>query len=416
MPVSDRRVVIIGAGAAGTAVAASLRRRDRHLEVAMVDPATEHHYQPGFTLVGAGCFPRHRATRPRRDCLPAGVRWIPQSVAEVRPEHNRVTLSGGGTLDYDALVVCPGVELDWQRIDGVFETLGRNGVCSNYSPDTVGYTWQCLSRLEHGRALFTQPEMPIKCPGAPQKIAYLAADRRRRRGLAGLDIRFHLAADTLFGVGAYVPALERVAAGYGLDVRYRSRLVAVDGAAHEAHFEVTGEDGAVHRHRERFDMLHVVPPQRAPAFVREGPLADAGGWVEVDPDTLRHRRYGNVFGLGDAGSTPNSKTAAAVRFQAPVVAANLMDVLNGRAPGAAYDGYAACPITTSYGKVLLAEFVYGGRPTPTFPGRFDAPRRSMWLLKRRFLPWMYWNMLLTAREWTPRHRAERAERPAPGAI
>ncbi|WP_036168690.1 bifunctional protein tyrosine phosphatase family protein/NAD(P)/FAD-dependent oxidoreductase [Massilia sp. 9096] len=399
---SSHQVLISGAGAAGIAVAASLLARDAALDIAIVDPADTHYYQPGWTMVGAGVFHPAQTMRPMDTVIPAGVRRIKAKVVCFDPDHNAVVLDNGQFVGYDQLVVCPGLTLDWDAVDGLRAALGSNGVTSNYDYKLAPYTAELVERFQGGTALFTQPPMPIKCAGAPQKAMYLSCDAWRRRSVLGkADVQFHSAGAVLFGVADYVPALMEYVRAYGIDLRFGRRLVAVDGASRSATFAVATPDGE--RHDEvRFDMLHAVPPQRAPDFIRASPLADSAGWLDVDPATLHSKRYPNVFGLGDVINAPNAKTAAAARKQAPVVAHNLLANLGRHARAAHYDGYGSCPLTVERGRIVLAEFRYGGKLAPSFPrwlldGR--KPSRLAWLLKERILPPLYWHGMLKGREW-----------------
>jgi sulfide:quinone oxidoreductase len=392
--------LIVGGGAAGCSVAASLLKRRPGLSVAIVEPRDIHYYQPGWTLVGGGIFDRARTERPMARAIPKGVKWIRAAVAGFEPERNAVVLEDGARLSYRTLIAAPGLTLRWNAIEGLSDTLGRNGVTSNYLFDLAPYTWQLVQGMREGTAIFTQPPMPIKCAGAPQKALYLSCDYWRRQGvLEDVNVEFQTAAGVLFGVADFVPPLMKYMDRYGAQLNFNSQLVAVDGPAHKAWFDVKKGDGVVQRVERRFDMIHVVPPQSAPDFIRQSPLADSAGWVEVDPETLRHKRYGNVFGLGDGCSAPNAKTAAAVRKQAPVVAENALAVLDGRGPRALYDGYGSCPLTVERGKVILAEFGYGGKLLPTFPLDPRVPRRLAWLLKAEWMPGIYWDLMLRGREW-----------------
>lgn len=396
-------VVIIGGGAAGIATAASLLARSPNLDVAIIDPADIHYYQPGWTMVGAGVFDAPFTARTMASLLPHGVDWIKAAVAAIEPERNAVILDGCRVVSYQQLVVCPGLKLDWQGIEGLADALGRNGVTSNYRYDLAPYTWKLVQGLRGGKAIFTQPPMPIKCAGAPQKAMYLSADHWKRQGvLKDIDIQFCNAGAVLFGVADYVPALMEYVQAYGIHLNFGSTLVAVDGPGKKATFAQAGTDGSKELITQDFDMIHVVPPQKAPDFIRVSPLADAAGWVDVDPASLRHKRYTNVFGLGDAANTPNAKTAAATRKQAPVVAQNLL-ALRGQARGEAqYDGYGSCPLTVERGKIVLAEFAYGGKLAPSFPKwLIDGTRPSAlaWYLKARILPPLYWDAMLKGREW-----------------
>ncbi len=398
-------VVIVGAGAAGITVAASLRRKQPALLVTLIDPATTHYYQPAFTLVGAGEFDFARTQRAQSSLIPPGAEWLQDRVTGFLPEQQTVTLASGPQVHYDYLVLCPGIQLDWDRIAGLRESLGRNGVCSNYSPEHVTYTWDCLRNFGGGTALFTQPPAPIKCAGAPQKIAYLAADYWRGRGVsAHARLHFLSAAGALFSVPYFSKALEKVAARHGIEIHLQHNLMAVNGSKRIATFECTGKDGAKTRLEMEFEMLHATPPQSAPDFIKQSPFAGAGGWVDVNPHTLQHVKYPNVFSLGDASSAPTSKTAAAVRKQAPVVVNNLLGLMAGRQPSPAYDGYTSCPLTTSLNTVMLAEFGYDGKVTPTFPLQPDRERRVWWLLKKYGLPPLYWDYMLKGYDWDIPHR------------
>jgi sulfide:quinone oxidoreductase len=416
-PAARHDVLIVGGGAGGLAAAASLMKRRPDLDVAVIEPRASHYYQPGWTLVGGGVFDRRDTLRNMAAVMPRGVRWIRAAVADFAPQSSEVILEDGERVGYRALIVSPGLKLDWDGVEGLRETLGKNGVTSNYLLGMSAYTWELVQGLKSGRAVFTQPPMPIKCAGAPQKAMYLSADHWKRQGrLGAIDISFHTATPGLFGVADYVPALMDYIELYGVDLNVKETLTAVDGEARKATFRRETEAGAETVIRE-FDMIHVCPPQTAPDFVARSPLANEAGWVEVDPATLQHPRYGDVFGLGDACSAPNAKTAAAVRKQAPAVAENVIAALDGRAPRAVYDGYGSCPLTVERGKIVLAEFGYGGKLLPTFPEWMidgTKPSRLAWLMKERMLPAIYWNMMLKGREWLARPEIL-AEPPTPHA-
>jgi len=400
------QVLIVGGGAAGITVAASLKRRARQdVDIAIIEPADEHYYQPAFTLVGAGVYAATRTRRQEETLVPAGVRWIRATAKTFDPADNSVGLANGETLTYDYLVVCTGVKLDWDKIEGLTATLGRNGVCSNYSPTYMTYTWDCLQALKSGsRAVFTQPPLPFKCPGAPQKIAYLTADHLRRRGiLKDCDLDFFVHAPVIFGVPYFARELVKIAERYGIKVHYQHNLAAVDGPGKTATFVLVSDERQGQHITVPFDMLHVSPPQSAPEEIKTSPLANAAGWVEVNQNTMQHLRYTNVFSLGDVCSTPNSKTAAAVRKQAPVVVRNILRMMAGQTLEPGYDGYASCPLTTAFGKTILAEFIYGGKVTPSLPLDPSKERRIGWWIKVTGLPLMYWYYMLKGYEWFPRH-------------
>lgn len=392
---SARSILIVGAGAAGITVAALLRKALPALKVTIVDPADHHFYQPAWTLVGGGAYDIEHTRRSMASLIPQGVEWIKAAAEGFDPASSEVLIDNGRRIGYDHLVVAAGLQLDFGKIEGLEATLGKNNVSSNYRFDLAPYTWQCLNKFRGGKAFFTQPAMPIKCAGAPQKALYLAADHFRRNGIKA-DTSFFTPGPTMFGVPFYAKALDKIVADYGITPRFGHQLVAVNGPAKRAVFE-TGPVDSRKRVEETFDFLHVVPPQSAPDFIKKSPLADASGWVTVDKHTLRHTQHANVWGLGDCTTTPNSKTAAAVRAQAPVLVANLLRALGGTNDEQRYDGYASCPLTTSRGKIMLAEFIYDGVVAPSFPIDPRIPRRSYWWLKKYYLPYLYWEQMLRGR-------------------
>lgn len=402
-------IVIVGGGSGGISCAASLLKRQRDISIAIIEPSVDHFYQPGWTLVGAGVFTPEHTRRRTQDLIPNGADWIQQRVSHFHPDEQAVTLDDGTRIQYRGLVVAAGIKLDWDAIDGLNAALGDHGVTSNYRYDLAPYTRQLARGMTQGRALFSQPPMPIKCAGAPQKAMYLSCHHWEETGrLRNMAVEFHNAGAVLFGVADYVPALEQYIQRYGVDVQFMSKLVAVDGPSKTAVFAQTRGDEVQHVER-KFDMLHAVPPQVAPEFIAQSVLADASGFVAVDPATMAHPTWPNIYALGDVAATSNAKTAAAVRKQVPVVAENILAMLNGRGPSAIYDGYGSCPLTVERGKIVLAEFGYGGKLLPSFPkfmldGR-QATRRA-WFLKDRMLPPIYWHGMLKGREWLAKPQSE----------
>lgn len=397
-------IVIVGGGAAGIAVASSLLARQSNLDIAIIEPADIHYYQPGWTMVGAGIFDAPTTARTMASVIPSGVHWIKGAVAAFEPDKNAIILDGCHVVKYRSLIVATGLKLNWAGIEGLNETLGRNGVTSNYRYDLAPYTWQLVQNLKRGRAVFTQPPMPIKCAGAPQKALYLSADHWLRNGcLNDIEVSFCNAGAVLFGVKEYVPALMKYVERYHAKLNFQHNLTRIDGPARRAWFTVTDADGTQTNSESEFDMMHVVPPQTAPDYIRVSPLADANGWLDVDQSTLRHKTLQGIYALGDVCNAPNAKTAAATRKQAPVVAHNLLKDRGLITEGdAIYDGYGSCPLTVERGKIVLAEFGYGGKLLPSFPAWLvdgTQPSRLAWFLKERLLPPLYWKAMLKGREW-----------------
>ncbi len=389
------QIVIIGGGNAGISVAAQLLRKNRKLDIAIVDAAQKHYYQPAWTLVGSGVFNVKDTERNEASVIPSGVTWIQKMVKGFEPENNLVVLDDNQSVSYDFLVVAAGIQLNWSEIDGLVETLGKNGVCSNYSFKTAPYTFECIQNTKSGVALFHNPHTPVKCGGAPHKIMYMAADYWRKHGvLDKMNIQYHSGGTRLFAIPDYENTMLKVCERANAKLHFFEKLVAIDGPNKRAKFVGFGKENQGVEQWINFDMIHVTPPQSAPDFIKHSVLANEAGWVDVDAGTLQHKKFPNVFSLGDCAGLPTSKTGAAIRKQAPVIVSNVLSFLNNQAIKEIYDGYTSCPVVTGYGKLVMAEFDYKNQRRETFPFDQSKERWSMYVLKRYILPWLYWNKIL----------------------
>ncbi len=388
------QIVIVGGGAAGITVAAQLLAKNSNLDIAIIEPSDKHYYQPAWTLVGGGAYEAEATVKNEREVIPESVTWIKDYCDRFEPENNKVITKKQTQITYEYLIVCPGIQLDWHLIPGLKETLGKNGVCSNYAYEQAPKTWETIQKFSGGTAIFTYPNTPIKCAGAPQKIMYLADESFRKQGVRNKsEILYCTATPGIFGVPAYAKPLMEIVQRKDIQLKAKHNLKEIKADTNEAIFDVTTDSG-VEEVTIKYDMIHVTPPMSAPDFIKNSPLANAGGWVDVDKDTLQHNKYPNVFSLGDASSLPTSKTAAAVRAEAPVLVENLLALMAAKTLDEKYDGYACCPLVTGYGKVMLAEFDYDKNPSPSFPLDPTKERYSMWLLKKYGLPYLYWNRML----------------------
>ena len=393
------QILIVGGGNAGISLAAQLFRKDPKLDVAIVDPTEKHYYQPAWTLVGGGVFDINDTIRTEAEVMPEKATWIKDAAASFEPEQNTLVTAGGNRYTYDYLVVCPGIQLDFNKIKGLEGNLGKNGITTNYLFQYAPYTYECLRNTKKGNALFTSPNTPIKCGGAPQKIMYLGADYWRKHGLAGeVKVHFYSGGTTIFGVKKYADTLNKVVARYGIQTHFFHNLVEIKADSKQAIFDVYKDGQVVNQVTENFEMIHVTPPQSAPDFIKNSPLAVPGnplGWIDVDQYNFQHKRYSNIYAIGDATTTPNAKTGAAVRKQVPVLVAQLISqIRTGQPAPDRYTGYGSCPVVTGYGKLMLAEFGYDNVIMETFPFDQGKERWSMYQLKRRVLPWLYWNKIL----------------------
>lgn len=391
------QVLIVGGGAAGITVAAHLSNRADTPSMGIIEPSSKHYYQPYWTLVGAGVASREVTEREEADFIPTGCDWIQDFVESFDPDNNSVTTRSGDTITYDALIVAAGIQLDWNKIVGLAESVGKpgTGVVSNYSYDTVEMTWTAIQSVTSGRAIFTHPSTPIKCGGAPIKICYLAEDHWSNSGVRdNIEVVFAKGGGGIFAVPVYADALTKVSKRKGIKDVWMVDLIELKVAEKIAVFKhmETGEVTEM-----AYDMIHVTPPMSSPSFIADSPLANEGGWVDVDKDTTQHNRYANVFALGDNSSLPTSKTGAAIRKQAVTTAKNLMSFLQDQKMTSVYDGYTSCPLVTGYRSLILAEFGYDKKPMETFPFDQAKERYSMYAMKAHGLPALYWHGMLRGR-------------------
>jgi sulfide:quinone oxidoreductase len=388
------QIVIVGGGTAGITVASQLLTAESNLDLAIIEPSSTHYYQPAWTLVGGGVYRAEDTAKETKKIIDDRITWIQDYCQQFDPANHKIITRQGTTITYDYLIVAAGIQIDWHLIKGLPEALGKNGVCSNYDYKQAPLTWETLKNFSGGKAIFTYPNTAIKCAGAPQKIMYLADETFRKNGVREKSqILYCTATGGIFGVPVYAKPLMEIVQRKQIDLKVMHDLIEIQADKKQAVFNVTTNEGITQVAID-YDMIHVTPPMSSPDFIKHSPLADAGGWVDVDKYTLQHNTYPNVFSLGDASSLPTSKTAAAVRAEAPVVVQNLLSSMAGKSLEKKYDGYACCPLVTGYGKVIFAEFDYDKNPSPTFPLDPTQERYSMWLLKKYGLPYLYWQRML----------------------
>lgn len=400
------KIVIIGGGAAGLSMASRLVRNLKRAQITLIDPADRQFYQPGFTLIASGVYKPDQVYRRQSDCMPKGVNWVKKPVVAVDPAQNKVTVEGGDVFPYDFLVLTPGLQLNWEKVEGLSrKTLGEGNVHCIYDFEGAQKTWPAIQAFVKtgGRGVFTDTHTKLKCGGAPKKICLLTEHLARKVSKRDhVKIDYFSAAKELYDVPFFTPRLEEIFKERKISVSLHNRVKGVDTAAKKVHFNrvekitkeqadpqtgkiVKVEETVMTPFTEDYDFLHLVPPQSAPDFVRqaglgwtEGKLA-AEAWAMVDQATLVHLKYPNIVCLGDVAGIPTSKTSAAIRKQVPVAAKNLIALLEGKAPQAKYNGYAACPIITDYGHVLLCEFDYDKKPQNSFPFSLLDTSKELWL-------------------------------------
>lgn len=413
---THHQIVIIGGGTAGIMTAAQLLRKDKNLDIAIVEPSEFHYYQPAWTLVGAGTYSYEKTKRTMASLIPKGVQWIKDFATGFKPKENAISTKASGDITYDYLVVAPGLVMDNSLIEGLQEAFDKGLACSNYTDPN--YVWEQIKNFKGGNAVFTQPTTPIKCGGAPQKIAYLAADHFKKRGIANkTNVVFATPGSVIFGVKPIRETLEQVIRKYGIHFKpfYAPHKIDVENKKIIFKAVGTGENTCVVNEDNSlgetmsgeslismpFDLLHLAPPQTAPKFVKESSLANETGWLAVNKHSLQHLEFPNIFGLGDVAGLPTAKTGAAIRKQVPVVVDNLLRLIKHQAASTkSYNGYSSCPLVTGYGKMVLAEFDYDGNfiPDPKLKQMlvFDSSKEHwrLWALKKYGLPYLYWNKMM----------------------
>jgi sulfide:quinone oxidoreductase len=407
-------ILIIGGGTAGIMTGANLLQKDKTLKIGLIEPAATHYYQAAWTLVGAGTYDYKKTGKPMAEVIPKGMDWIKDYAISFDPEQNSVATKNSGSITYDFLVVSPGLVMEPSMIEGLEEALGKGNVCSNYTDPE--HTFEVLKNFKGGNAVFTQPITPIKCGGAPQKIAYLAADYFRKNKVDA-NVIFATPGTVIFGVKCVADTLTKVIHRYGIHFRPHYAPVKIDSEKNLITFKwvnkdenqcTLNENNQIHEQLSGdsfieipYDMLHIAPPQAAPKFIRESQLVNDAGWLDVDIHTLQHNKYPNIFGIGDVAGLPTAKTGAAIRKQAPIVVDNILKLRETHKLGTmSYNGYSSCPLVTGYGKMVLAEFDYHQNfiPDPKLKQMliFDSSKEHwrLWMLKKYGLPYLYWNKML----------------------
>lgn len=413
------KILIIGGGLAGISTAARLVNTLSNPDITIVEPNPKSvSYQPGTTLVASGIFGKEEVDYDTKDFLPSGVTLLKDRAIDFNPEANKVALESGETISYDFLIIASGIVLAYGAIKGleeigdaytagnaskILKTFGDSGATSVYNIDSAVAMWEQMQKFvkkakngEKVKGIFTDPNTAIKCGGAPKKVMYLTNARlNEANARANAELTFYTDSGKLFGVKEYADAIEKQFIARDMKWNFNHNLTGVDLtkkiATFDKHWQEKGaydkdleEYEMVTKHQNveiPFDFLHITPPQKAPDEIAKSAIGSAKGWIPVDKETLQHVKYKNIFSLGDVAAVPMGKTGGSVRKQYKVLVDNLVAVMEGKEPTSKYGGYTVCPLITDIGKVMLAEFDWTAKPTPSFPLDPTQERYIWWLLK-----------------------------------
>lgn len=395
--VKSCKLLVVGGGSGGISTAAKFASKLGKGNVCVLEPHDTHCYQPLWTLVGGGIKKLPDSCKPMASVIPSGAVWVKDTADAFLPQENTVVTKKGLKIKYEFLVVATGIQVRFDLVDGLVEALKTPHVCSNYSFDTVTKTHQAMQALEEGQAIFTYPASPVKCPGAAQKIMYITDAYLRKAGVRDkVDIMFNTSLGVIFGAPKYAAVLWEVVKDRGIKVNLKHELIQVRPSSREAVFRnLDSKSDPKETVTFKYNMMHVTPPMTPSAALKTGPsFTDAAGFLDVNGETLQHKRYPNVFGIGDCTNVPTAKTAAAVAGEIGILRKNLSNVMNGQPPSKKYDGYTSCPLVTGYDKCILAEFDFKLDALETFPFNQGKERTSMFYVKRDLLPTIYWNLFL----------------------
>jgi sulfide:quinone oxidoreductase len=409
------QILVIGGGTAGIMTVAQLLKKDKKLDIGLIEPAETHYYQPAWTLVAAGTYNYNNTAKPMAKLIPKGVTWIKDYVASFQADNNQVLTKEGDSISYDYLVVAPGLVYDMTLVPGLEEALATDAACSIYTDPK--HAWKVIKNFKGGTALFTLPTTPIKCGGAPQKIMYLAEHYFRRKGVKSkTKIVFATPGGVIFGVKPIAETLLKVNTRKDINLRFGHQLKKIDPKNKIAWYAL-GNNKSEINHKNimvsedgemigiHYDLLHTAPPSIAPKFIQESNLVNDAKWLDVNQKTMQHNTYSNIFGLGDVAALPTAKTGAAIRKQVPIVVDNITRLIASNKIGSMeYDGYSSCPLVTDYGKMVLAEFDYNNNFTPDpklkqlLISDSSKPHWRLWMLKKYMLPYLYWNKMMKGKQ------------------
>jgi len=394
-----KRLVILGAGTAGTMMANKLRNAldKEEWKITIVDQFKTHYYQPGFLFIPFGIYNKQDVVKPKSDFIPSGVSMVYSGIDRVEPEANRVYLEGGQVLNYDYLIIATGTKIYPDETPGLQEKLWYKEIFDFYTVEGAVALQKFFKSWEGGKLVMAITELPFKCPVAPLEFVFLADAYFTEIGIRDkVDISYVTPMPGAFTKPVATKMLSELLQEKNINVIPDFYIERVDNDSKKL---ISYDEKEV-----EFDVLTVVPVNMGDEMIERSGIGDDMNFVPTDKHTLQSKAHENIFVLGDASDIPTSKAGSVAHFAAEILFENLMSTIEGRPMLAKFDGHANCYIETGHGKGALIDFNYETEPLPgTFPLPGIGPFGLLTNTKinhygKVMFRWIYWHILLKGKE------------------
>jgi sulfide:quinone oxidoreductase len=393
-----KRILILGAGTAGTMAANKLRPRlDDSWEITIVDQDENHYYQPGFLFIPFGIYNASDVVKPKIDFIPPGVNHVVGEIDLIEGEKNNVKLADGTNLEYDYLLIATGAHVRPDETPGLMSDEYGKSVHDFYTLEGAKNLAEALRFWEGGRLVINIIEMPIKCPVAPLEFAFLADSHFQDRGMRDdVEILYVTPLDGAFTKPVAAKHLGNLLEEKNISLETDFYLESVDTEAKKL---ISYDEREI-----EYDMLVSIPLNMGADVIARSGLGNESNFVPVDNGNFLSKDFDNIFALGDAADLPTSKAGSVAHFAMEVFTENFLRYIEGLPMLEEFDGHANCFIESGHGKGLLIDFNYDTEP---LPGKYPLPGIGPFTLLKEtemnhwgkmMFKWVYWNMLIKGKE------------------